>query len=83
MKKGASEFLIQGIKMDWHIVAFGGDYYLDNGRWTIDEAAKFDQRINNPSEIMKNTYRVLLTRSRKGMMFYIPATENAEDYSVV
>ena len=29
--KGASEFLIQGIEIDWPIVAFGGDYYLENG----------------------------------------------------
>lgn len=77
--KGASEFLIQGIEMDWPIVAFGGDYYLEHGRWTIDGAAKFDQRIHNPTEIMKNTYRVLLTRSRKGMMLYLPATEKMQE----
>ncbi len=77
--KGASEFLIQGIEMDWPIVALGGDYYMKNGRWTMDAAAKFDRRIKNPQEIMKNTYRVLFTRSRKGMMLYIPAEEKMQE----
>lgn len=73
LRKGASEFLIQGIELDWPIVVFGEDYYLKDGQWTIDENADFDPRIVNRELIMKDAYRVLLTRSRKGMVLYIPA----------
>lgn len=70
--KGASEFLIQGIEIDWPIVTLAGDYYIDGGKWKISDSAYFKSTIRDRETIMENTYRVLLTRSRKGMFIYIP-----------
>jgi len=79
----ASEFDCQGLELDFPIVMFGGDYYIENGKWTIEpktlnqyqkkpgQAADEKQYDNFPM-IMENIYRVLLTRSRKGMVLYIP-----------
>ena len=69
---GASEFLIQGIELEYPIVAFVGDYYIKDGKWVIDEDAVFDPAIKDKESIIKNVYRVLLTRSRKGMFIYFP-----------
>ena len=76
LQRAASEFLIQGIELEWPIVTFGGDFYLQNGQWVIDPVAraKGDRTCNDFDTIIRNVYRVLLTRSRKGMYLYIPAT---------
>ncbi len=36
LTRGASEFLIQGIELEYPIVTFVGDYYIQNGRWVLD-----------------------------------------------
>lgn len=76
LKRAASEFLIQGIELEWPIVTFGGDFYLQNGQWVIDPSAraKGSRACNDFDTIIRNVYRVLLTRSRKGMYLYIPST---------
>lgn len=76
LTRGASEFLIQGIELEWPIVTFGGDFYLENGRWVISPQAQARGRsFRDFNTIIKNIYRVLLTRSRKGMYLYIPCRE--------
>lgn len=72
LTKGASEFLIQGIELEYPIVSFVGDYYIQNGQWTIDPQAEFKPEIRDRETLLKNVYRVLLTRSRKGMFLYFP-----------
>jgi len=70
--RGASEFLIQGIELEYPIVAFVGDYYIQNGQWILDPRAYFDSSIRDRDTLIQNVYRVLLTRSRKGMFLYFP-----------
>ncbi len=72
LTRGASEFLIQGIELEYPIVSFVGDYYIRNGQWVIDPQAYFKKEIKDRKTLMKNVYRVLLTRSRKGMFLYFP-----------
>ncbi len=72
LTRGASEFLIQGIELEYPIVSFVGDYYIQNGQWTIDPQADFRPEIRDRETLIKNVYRVLLTRSRKGMFLYFP-----------
>ncbi len=74
LRKGASEFLIQGLEIEMPIVVFEGDYYLKNGKWIIDDAVyrKNTNKYKNIDEIIKNIYRVLLSRGRHGMILYIP-----------
>ncbi len=72
LTRGSSEFLIQGTELEYLIVTFVGDYYIQNGKWILDPKATFNAAIQDREKIIKNVYRVLLTRSRKGMFLYFP-----------
>lgn len=70
-----TEFDIQGLEIDYSIVAWDADYRYVNGKW---EHYNFKgtrwNSVRAPERILylKNTYRVLLTRARQGMAIYIP-----------
>lgn len=84
LNKAASEFVCQGLELDYPLVCFGGDYYFDGAKWCIEESIfkKYQRKdFNNPRQkreyddfktIVLNIYRVLLSRARKGMVLYIP-----------
>lgn len=71
----ATEFDIQGLEIDWSCLAWGANLYLKNNSWRYQnfKGTKW-MNINqeNSKEYLKNTYRVLLTRARQGMIIYIP-----------
>lgn len=79
LTRGASEFLIQGIELEYPIVAFAGDYYIQNGRWVLDQSAHFDREIRDRDTLIQNVYRVLLTRSRKGVFLYFPQNQKLDE----
>ena len=74
----ATEFEIQGLELDWVGLCWGGDFI-----WLGDEWVCRDLRHGLTSrwgvvkrserqEFRRNAYRVLLTRSRQGMVIYVP-----------
>lgn len=71
----ATEFDVQGLEIDWSIVAWDGDFRF-NGRsfehWAF--RGKSWERVKQAERqlYLKNAYRVLLTRSRQGMILFIP-----------
>ena len=71
----ATEFDIQGLEIDWACVAWGANFYMNDATWKYQnfKGTKW-QNINQEidKEYLKNTYRVLLTRSRQGMVIFIP-----------
>jgi hypothetical protein len=71
----ATEFDIQGLEIDWACMVWGENFYFDESRWNYQsfKGTKF-QNINSETErkYLKNSYRVLLTRVRQGMVIYIP-----------
>lgn len=79
LKRGASEFLIQGIELEYPIVSFVGDYSIQNGQWVLDQNAYFDREIRDRNTLIQNVYRVLLTRSRKGMFLYFPQNQRLDE----
>ena len=75
LEEVATEFDIQGLEIDWACVAWGGNFHLKDGSWQYlnFKGTKWQiigQEITK--EYLKNTYRVLLTRARQGMIIYIP-----------
>ena len=72
--RAASEFLCQGLEIDLPIVIFAGDYYIKNNSWYLTKAMESDNngKFENYGKIIENTYRVLLSRARKGMILFIP-----------
>lgn len=81
MEVAVSEFKIQGLEIDYSVVAWEGDYRFNQGDFTYN---KFEgsswKKINSEIErdYLKNSYRVLLTRSRQGFIIYVPKG-NEED----
>ena len=71
----ATEFDIQGLEIDWACVAWGANFYIEENNWSYQnfKGTRW-QNINKPidKEYLKNTYRVLLTRARQGMVLFIP-----------
>lgn len=71
----ATEFDIQGLEIDWACMVWGENFYFDGKTWNYQsfKGTKF-QNINSEANqnYLKNSYRVLLTRARQGMIIYIP-----------
>lgn len=78
----ASEFKVQGLEIDYSILAWdadlrrsgkGFDYFKFRGtRWN---------HVNNMQQqkYLKNAYRVLMTRARQGMIIFVPSGTDPED----
>lgn len=80
----ASEFKVQGLEIDWAVVCwdadlrrtekgFDWDYYNFRGtRWV---------KRNQPEQrrYLLNSYRVLLTRARQGMVLFVPKGVDPEE----
>ena len=82
MQEVVTEFGCQGLELDMAIVAWGNDFKWSGKEW---ELRKMRTRIPqaDPHQLRLNSYRVLLTRSREGLIIFIPpkseldATEHA------
>ena len=78
----ASEFNIQGLEIDWALLGWDMDMYYTNGEWH-EQRMLTQKRFVLSSDIQKkhilNSYRVLLTRARKGIVIYIPKEKDFLD----
>ncbi len=84
LEVAASEFECQGLELDWVGVCWGGDFAFDSAasqwsyrhfsgsRWGILKG-DIDRRY------LLNTYRVLLTRARRGFIIWIPIGDSADE----
>ncbi len=75
----ATEFEIQGLELDWIGVCWGGDLVRLNGEWVPRKLWKGGvprwilTKSETEQQYRKNSYRVLLTRARQGMVLFVPA----------
>ncbi|WP_428059865.1 DUF2075 domain-containing protein [Candidatus Avelusimicrobium stercoris] len=70
-----TEFDVQGLEVDFSIVAWDADFRFDGQKWTYNNFAGTRwTHVNVPEKqlYLKNTYRVLLTRARQGMVIFVP-----------
>ena len=70
-----TEFDIQGLELDYSIVGWDADYRFDGEKWTYNNFVGNSWNNVGSEErrlYLKNTYRVLLTRARQGMVIFIP-----------
>lgn len=77
LEEVATEFDIQGLELDWTCVAWDGDMFYDNNQnqWNYKKFTGTTWKNCSNVERIKyliNSYRVLLTRARQGMIIYIP-----------
>ena len=71
----ATEFDIQGLELDWTCVCWDADLRFTNNGWDYKEFRGTSwNNINDKSRklYLKNSYRVLLTRARQGMIIFVP-----------
>jgi len=80
----ASEFECQGLELDWVSVCWGGDFSYDTtgNCWTHRNftGSRWGFLKNEiDRQYLLNTYRVLLTRARRGLVIWVPQGEIADE----
>lgn len=79
----ASEFQCQGLELDYPIVIWGKDMLFEKGKgWNPIYLRISDSRrslIKDPAQIRINSYRVLLSRGRKGLVLFVPLNDEFND----
>jgi len=67
-----TEFGCQGLELDMPILAWETDYIYQDG-WKNNGP---NRKAKNPDKLKKNSYRVLLTRGRDGLIIFVPNMSN-------
>lgn len=78
----ATEFGVQGLEIDYAIVAWDADFRMCHGKWAYKKfkGTAWNNIDKREDQIyLKNAYRVLLTRSRQGMVLYIPKGNDEDE----
>ena len=71
----ATEFQVQGLELDWTCVTWDADFRRGDKGWEHWTFRGNDWQHINQLQLqsyLKNTYRVLLTRARQGMVIVVP-----------
>lgn len=76
-------YTAQGFEYDWNGVIFGPDFVWRDGRWVANRCESKDTVVarSAPDEfeaLVRNTYKVLLTRGMVGTILYSDDPETAE-----
>lgn len=77
-----TEFDIQGLELDYSIIAWDADFRFHNGEWTYNTFGgdHWKHVINEERRLyLKNAYRVLLTRARQGMVIFVPVGSDIDN----
>ena len=78
----ATEFDVQGLELDWVCLAWGENFYYQDNQWCYQYFKGYKwQNINKEEDkqFTKNAYRVLLTRSRQGMVIWVPKGSESDN----
>lgn len=75
----ATEFDIQGLEIDYTCVAWDINMYYDE-EWKFQNfiGTKWTNMNESRQNYLLNSYRVLLTRARQGMVIFIPEVDNSD-----
>ncbi len=76
-----TEFYIQGLELDWACLAWDANLRYENGKWSHHKFFGNNWRsIRQERErtYLLNSYRVLLTRARQGMVIFVPKGDKTD-----
>jgi hypothetical protein len=77
----STEFDIQGLEIDFTCVAWDINLFHDSNEWNYQsfKGSKW-QKINQYTvkNYLLNSYRVLLTRARQGMIIFVPEVDDSD-----
>ncbi|MBT3185360.1 MAG: DUF2075 domain-containing protein [Nitrospina sp.] len=92
LEDAASEFEIQGLELDWVGLCWDANLRWNGHSWDLYlfKGTKW-QKVTQPERklFLKNSYRVLMTRARQGMVIFVPEgdkedkTRNPEFYDPI
>ena len=83
LEDAGTEFDVQGLELDWTCVCWDLNFRRDAGDWKAMQfkGTKWQSvSANDRRQFIANSYRVLLTRGRQGMIIFVPEGSN-EDVS--
>ncbi len=67
-----NQYQVQGLELDYTIVCWDGDLRRVAHSWRAFKVSGSGWKSDKDLGIAKNSYRVLLTRARKGMIVFVP-----------
>jgi hypothetical protein len=76
LREVATEFACQGLELDFPIVAWGDDLKWSVQSWQSRPSPRSTAR--DPHQLRINSYRVLLSRGRDGIIVYVPPTREMD-----
>ncbi len=71
----ATEYKVQGLELDWVGVCWDADLRRNNNGWDFKNFSGTSWQQTNTfaeQQFLLNTYRVLLTRAREGVIIFVP-----------
>ena len=77
----ASEFQCQGLELDWVGLCWSWDLVAKSNEWQARDLKKRNSTwsvLKKDREYRINAYRVLLTRSRRGMVIWVPIGDDQD-----
>lgn len=81
LEDAATEFDIQGLELDWTCLCWDANYLRVEAQWHARQFKGTKWQIVNDETrkaYVANAYRVLLTRSRQGMVVFVPEGSNED-----
>lgn len=75
LKEVVTEFGCQGLELDFPIVCWGDDLFWNVNKW---QSKTRRSKAQDPHNLRINSYRVLLTRGRDGMVIFVPNEKNLD-----
>lgn len=81
LEDAATEFQVQGLELDWACVTWDGDLRFTGSGWSHHNFRGTGwQNVNSLENrgYRLNSYRVLLTRARQGMVIFVPPGEKTD-----
>lgn len=81
LEVAANEFQIQGLEVDWTCVCWGGDFLRSDDSWSLKRLrGTVWQNVNDDGAraYLVNSYRVLLTRARQGIVLFVPTGDDID-----
>lgn len=81
LEDAGTEFLVQGLELDWCLIAWDADYRYKNNvfeHWNFKGSKWMHVHNEAQQRYLENSYRVLLTRARQGMVIYVPLGDSQD-----
>ncbi len=82
LEDAATEFDIQGLELDWAAVCWDADFRRSKVSWEHHafRGTRWQEIHDRYRRVyLANSYRVLLTRARQGMVIFVPTGDETDD----